>query len=355
MPASNRPFFRMGLFLGILSFGLLLVGCYPTHFQSTFDAAGYVAEKQLTLFYYIFWAMAFVFVAFFVALLYTVLRFRRRQGHDEIPRQVHGHTPLEIAWTVPPFLLLAVVAVPAISVLFELDTPPADAMEVNVIGHQWWWEFEYPEQPGILTAIVTANELHIPVGKPVKFTMTSTDVIHSFWVPKLAGKQDIIPTRKIVMWFQADRASPEGGFYGQCAEFCGLSHANMRLRVIAEAPDQFEQWVKGQQTPSKPAVELAGLAAEGANLFANVSFEGGQRCVFCHTVQGQAIQGKVGPNLTHVGSRGLIAAGILDNTSEDLGTWLQNPPGVKPGAKMPNLLLTDDQIEKLVAYLQSLR
>ncbi len=339
--ASNRRFFHIAVPIGILAIGLLLVGCYPNNPQSTFDAAGPVAEKQLTLFYYIFWAMAFVFVVFTAAFLYIILRFRRRPGHDTIPRQVHGHTPLEIAWTVPPFLVLAVVAVPAIITLFELDTPPAGALEVNVIGHQWWWEFQYPEQ-----GIVTANELHIPVGRPVKFTLTSTDVIHSFWVPKLAGKQDVIPTRENLMWFQADR--PEE-FYGQCTEFCGISHANMRLRVIADPPEAFDQWVKAQQTPPKPAVELAGLAAEGASLFSS------KGCIGCHTVKGVAEFGKVGPELTHVGSRGIIAAGLLTNTPENLKTWLHNPPGVKPGSKMPNLLLTDDEIEKLVAYLQSLR
>ncbi len=331
---------RVLLLLGVLFGALFLGGCYPQHLQSTFDAAGPVAQKQLTLFYYIFWAMAFVFVTVLGGMLYIVLRFRRRAGEDRVPRQVHGHRVLEIAWTIPPFLVLTVAAVPAIFTLFELDRPPAGALEVKVIGHQWWWEFQYPEQ-----GIVTANELHIPVGRAVNFTLTSADVIHSFWVPKLGGKQDAIPTRETPLWLQADKT---GEYYGQCAEFCGTSHANMRLRVIAEAPEEFDRWVGRMQAPAKPAAELAGLAAEGAKAFAQGA------CIACHTVKGVAEFGKVGPDLTHVASRGTIASGLLINNSADMTRWLQDPPGVKPGSKMPNLQLSEVDITRLVAYLQSL-
>ena len=341
LPASAWRLLALAV---VVLFAIFVVGCYPSHPQSTFDAQGPVADKQLTLFYWIFGAMAFVFVTVLGALLYIVIRFRRRPGQEEIPTQVHGNTRLEVVWSISPAIVLAIVAFPTVTTLFDLDRTPEGALEIKVTGHQWWWEFEYPEE-----GIVTANELHIPVDRAVSFTLTSADVIHAFWVPKLGGKQDVVPTRENPMWLLAEE---EGEYYGQCAEFCGVSHANMRLRVIAESDTDFNAWVKQQQAVPAPPT---GKAAEGAELFANQAFTGGQQCAFCHTVEGVPIQGKVGPNLTHVGSRTTIAAGFLDNTTDDLASWLRDPPGVKPGAKMPNLGLSEDQIDKLVAYLQSLQ
>ena len=335
---------------------LLLAGCFPDHLQSTFDAKGPIAEKQLTLFYWIFWAMAFVFVTVLGGLLYITIRFRRRPGRQDIPKQVHGNTRLEVAWSIAPALVLAVVAVPTITTIFDLDRPPAGALEIKVTGHQWWWEYEYPEQ-----GIITANEMHIPVGRAVSLTLTSVDVIHSFWAPKLGGKQDVVPTRNNPMWLLADEA---GTYYGQCAEFCGISHANMRLRVVAESEGEFNAWVQLQQTDATAPAELTGLVAEGANIFENVPFRAfyangdvveGQQCSFCHTVEGLAISGaRTGPDLTHLGGRTTIAAGLQDNTPANLKEWLQNPQEVKPGVLMPNPELTPQQIEALVAYLGSL-
>ena len=231
---SLRPPSRRLLALGLsVAVILILMACTPSHNQSTFDPLGPVAEKQLTLFNIIFWAAMFVFIVVGGALIYTVIRFRRRAGQTEIPAQTHGNTPLEIGWTIAPAIVLLVVAVPTVIYIFDISgEPPPDALEVNVIGHQWWWEFEYPEQN-----VVTANELHIPVDVPIKLNLTSDDVIHSFWVPKLAGKQDVIPTNLNTMQFTASGSDIDtlpAILFGQCAEFCGVAHAHMRLRVVVK-------------------------------------------------------------------------------------------------------------------------
>ena len=336
------------LLLGVVA---LVVGCYPSHPMSTFDAKGPVAQQQLDLFVLILWLAAVVFVAVVGALLYAVIRFRRRLGQD-IPKQVHGNTRLEVAWTIAPALVLVVIAVPTITTIFDTANTPEqeEVLEVKVTGHQWWWEFEYPQ-----LGLVTANELHIPpVPWVIDVTLESEDVIHSFWIPKLVGKTDVVPNHINTLWFSAD--VPALGepvtYLGQCAEFCGISHALMRFRVIVEpSKETFDDWVAGQK--AAPGVPT-GDAAAGADLFANGEFAGRQRCVFCHTIEGMLIKGKVGPDLTHVGSRTTIAAGILENTPENLAAWLRDPPAVKPGAKMPVLGLTEGQVSDMVSYLQSL-
>jgi cytochrome c oxidase subunit 2 len=216
-------------------------------------------------------------------------------------------------------------------------SPPHGSLSVEVIGHQWWWEIRYPE-----LGITTANELHLPVGRPVSLSLKSADVIHSFWVPRLGGKRDLVGGKVNHLVFTVDEP---GEYPGQCAEFCGASHANMRLTVIAQSPADFEAWTKRlTATPIPPS----GEAAKGHQAFLATG------CVACHAIQGVAA-GVVGPNLTHVGSRKTLAGGILKNNPEDLARWLRNPPGVKPGALMPKLPLSDDQVAALVAYLGSLR
>jgi cytochrome c oxidase subunit 2 len=337
---------------------MLSVGCTPEHLMSTFDPLGPVAAEQKMVWDFVFWAMAVVFVTVLPMLLYMTLKFKRKEG-DPIPPQTHGHRNLEIAWTVLPILVLAVAAVPTLNVLKYVLEPPAGSMQVNVTGHQWWWEFEYPE-----LGIRTANELYIPVGKPVQFNLQAKDVIHSFWVPKLGGKQDAIPTRTNVMWYQADVTSPPEGFYGQCMEFCGTSHANMRLRVHAVESDAFDIWVQAQKEPGPVAEDLSELAAEGRDYFENMDFtatyaDGAvskQRCVYCHTVDGLGISGaRTGPNLTHVASRRTLLSALVTNNSENLTSWLDNPQAMKPGSRMPNPTLTDAQTVALVEYLQSLK
>ena len=332
----------------LISLVLLLVGCNPEDPQSTFDAKGPISRMQLDLFKVIFWAAVFVFVIVQAALVYTVIRFRRKAG-AAIPRQVHGNTPLEIGWTIAPAIILIVIAVPTISVLFaSARAPGADALNVRVIAHQWWWEFRYPD-----LGVVTANELHIPVGRDINIALESEDVIHSFWVPKLAGKVDIIPTRVNRMWFRADEP---GDYRGQCAEFCGIAHALMRFRVIAQPPEEFQTW--GEDQKAAAGVPTTDLEKKGAELFT------AKGCVACHTSDGPPSFDQIGPNLTLFGNRTTLGAGIMDNTPQNVARWLRNPADLKPGNRMaklapyyqsPDQALSDEDISALVAYLQGLK
>lgn len=311
--------------------------------QSTLAPAGPVAKMQFDLFNITLYVVLFIFVIVGSALLYAVIRFRGKPG-DAIPPQTHGNPRLEILWTAIPIVLLLFMAVPTVRISFDLAAAPADdAVEVRVIGHQWWWAIEYPEH-----GFSTANELRIPVGRPVAITLESNDVVHSFWVPRLAGKVDVIPNRANTMWFQADEP---GIYYGQCAEYCGTSHANMRLRVQALQPDEYDAWVASRLSaePAAQAVASSELAAKGHELFMAGA------CAACHAIDGTAAAGRVGPDLTDLGSRVSLASGMVDNTPENLAAWIQDPQAVKPGARMPKLGLSDADTDALVAFLQALK
>ena len=348
---------------------MLLISCTPSHPQSTFDAAGPVAEKQRTLFYIIFWAALIVFVAVEGALVYAVIRFRRKPGDDQIPAQTHGNTPLEIIWTIAPAIVLAAIAVPTIIYTFDIArSPSVDALEINVTAHQWWWEFEYPKQQ-----LITANELHVPVNTDVKVTLRSDDVIHSFWIPKLAGKVDVIPRNVNSMKFKADYV---GTFFGQCAEFCGEAHANMRIRVIVESEFEFGKWVDNyHEIASRPPPTENMEQAKGFTLFAS------RGCLLCHKADGPAPIGVrkslqesfekgelrfPAPNLTNFGTRTTLAAGLIENDPEgnNLKRWLRDPNKVKRGNRMfelanvyvdPDAKLSEEEISALAAYLLSLK
>ncbi len=282
------------------------------------------------------WAL-FIFLVVEALLVAVVFVFRDRPGRGE-PRPVHGHLGLEIAWALVPVVIVVSIAIPTIATIFRTDaSPPRDALTVEVIGHQWWWEFRYP---GL--GVVTANELHVPVGRPISLDLKTADVIHSFWIPRLGGKRDLVGGKVNNLTFTVDAP---GEYPGQCAEFCGLSHANMRLLVVAQSTADFDAWSKGLATAPAPP---SGGAAKGAEAF----LAGG--CAACHTIRGVAA-GVVGPDLTHVASRRTLAAGILRNTPEDLARWLENPPAIKPGALMPKLPLTDEQVSALVHYLGDLK
>ena len=273
-----------------------------------------------------------------VALAWIIVRFRDQPGASRVPAQTRGHTLLEISWTIAPALVLLAIAIPTIQVIFRTQAaPPRDALEITVYGHQWWWEFRYPA-----LQVVTANELHVPAGRPVALTLQGPDVIHSFWVPRLGGKRDVIPGRLNRLTFTAETP---GEYRGQCAEFCGVSHANMGMRVIVDAPDAFGCWVAAQKTE---LAEPAGLAAEGKAIFA------GRACVGCHTIRGVS-SGALGPDLTTFGSRHTLAAGLLPISVDNVAAWLKNPPALKPDAKMPALGLTDAQARAVATYLLSLR
>lgn len=340
---------------------LLFSSCATALPQNTFDPAGKGARDIQNLIVPVLVVAAVIFVVVQSVLLYSALRFRQRDSDEpapgECPEQVHGNTPLEIAWTIVPFLILVVIAVPTVRLIFEqhAGAKSPDPVEVRVTAHQWWWEFEYPQY-----GVRTANELHLPAGRETKLIMTSNDVVHSFWIPRLAGKQDVFPgqERTLVLLPDADlvgkslsEGSGEGAesvmLYGQCAEFCGISHANMRMRAVVQSEQDFRAWIERQRANSR-IPEPGSVAAEGKRLF-----ESGA-CIACHTVAGGPAQGRIGPDLTHFASRSTFAGSLFERTDENVAAWLRDPPGRKPGAKMPNLGLSDREIEALVAYLQTL-
>jgi cytochrome c oxidase subunit 2 len=319
---------------------LLLVSCAPNAPQDTLKPKGPVARDIDHLITPVFIVAAIVFVLVQGLVLYTTIKFRHRDDAPE-PVQIHGNTRLELTWTLIPAFILLAIAVPTIATIFKLARKPSNAVNVTVIGHQFWWEFRYTDY-----GIVTANELHMPTGRPVELTLKGDpiDVIHSFWVPPLGGKTDVIPGRTNHMHYTADNP---GTYLGQCTEYCGLSHANMRVRAIAQPPDEFQAWVTAQEAPA--AAPTTGTpAADGMALFSS------KGCAGCHTIQGVST-GMVGPNLTHLQSRTTFAGGMFDMSPGNLHMWLHDPPGVKPGSKMPNLKLSGDEIDKLVAYLETLQ
>jgi cytochrome c oxidase subunit 2 len=314
-------------------------GCAFDGPMSTLIARSDLNRSILSVYSIITWACAVIAVFVSVALTLILLRFRARPGADGLPRQIRGHTALELAWTIAPALILLVIAIPTIQVIFRTQTAaaPPRALLVTVRGWQWWWEFRYPSLD-----VVTANELHLPVGRPVVLALEGPDVIHSFWVPQLGGKRDVVPGRLNHISLTPERA---GEYWGQCAEFCGASHANMRLRVIVEDPAAFDRWTAAQKTaPPEPA----GAAADGKAVFARSA------CVGCHTIRGVSA-GVLGPDLTHFGSRALFGAGLWPNTVDNVVAWVRDPPALKPGSKMPNLHLSETDARALAAYLTSLK
>lgn len=297
----------------------------------------------------------------FAAVFWVMIRYRRNrfQG-DDVPEQVHGNSRLEIGWTILPAIIMAVIAVPTVNVIFELASKPSDPLEINVVGQQWWWEFDYAG-----TNIVTANEIVFPAGEPVVVNITSRDVIHSFWLPSLNGKKDAVPGRTSSIVIEADEP---GEFMGACTEYCGLSHANMLIRGRALPPDEFEQWLEDQQEPAAEPEDEAALA--GLETFNN------RGCGACHMIDGEGITQQpqdvplvpgAAPNLTHFASRPCYAGCIFELYEPDgqvdantLEAWLRNSPAMKPmapddGRGMPAQNLTEQEIDDLVAYLTNLR
>ena len=309
---------------------------------SALDPAGPNSAVIANLFNVVLVIATVVFVVVEGLIVFSAFRFRRRAKDTSEPTQVHGNTKAEIAWTILPAMIVVTLFVLALQGQQALDTKPAAAAEqmtVKVIGHQFWWEYQYPD-----LGITTATDLVIPAGKVVNLELSSVDVIHSFWVPQLNGKTDAFPNHVNFTWIQANTP---GIYYGQCAELCGVGHANMRVVVVATTPEEFDQWVKDQQ--AGPVEPTDALTQQGQLVFSAGA------CIGCHMINGTAAVGKTGPNLTHVGSRTSIAGGIFNNTEGNMRRWLANPPAMKPGAIMPNLNLTKTEIDALTAYLQSLK
>jgi cytochrome c oxidase subunit 2 len=390
--ATRRSAFWLASALCVL--GLILAGCTPEHYPQTTlkplsDFAKIGDDIQTTTFW---WALG-VFILVEGALVYAVFRFRGKPGDPE-PKQIHGNTTVEILWTAIPALILAAIAVPTVKGIFATAaTPHGQALTVEVIGHQWWWEFRYPD-----LHITTANELHIPVGQTVATKMGTIDVVHSFWAPRFAGKRDVFPNRETRLWFKAEQP---GEYSGQCAEFCGIQHGRMAFRVEAQTPEEFQAWVSHMQTlGAKPAAAAAAPAAapagsvQTATVGATIkpsqgaaqqgaakpkaaahdsdaraqppaapqdpAYAAGEKlftakgCVGCHSLNAfNAPTGMIGPNLANVGARTYIGAGTLKNTDENLARWIQNPQLIKQGVLMPNLGVKPDEARSLVAFLRA--
>ncbi|MCZ7526954.1 MAG: cytochrome c oxidase subunit II [Acidimicrobiia bacterium] len=310
---------------GLLGATSLLSACGPENDQNSLRPAGPAADKIQDLFVPVVVVATVIGVFVFVVLVLAVLRFRQRPGRDDAPRQVHGNTALEIGWTLVPALILAALAIPTVATVFDLaEDPGSDALEVKVVGKQWWWEFQYPE-----FGIITSTEMHIPAGRPVKLDITAEDVIHSFWIPSLAGKKDAVPGRNHDLVIEADEP---GVYLGQCAEYCGLSHANMRMRVVAQTEGEFEAWVAGQRERRAPLLDENGEpAGEVEALITQV-----YGCTNCHIFDDPRLTA-YGPNLTHLGSRTTIAGGTLALRGEDgeidrdlLRRWILDAPSFIP-------------------------
>ncbi len=328
-----------------------------------------------------------IFVGVSTLLTYALIRFRARGPRRTEPPQVFGSIQIELAWTIIPILIIVVLFLGTARVLFSVqDAPkPASAIDVVVVGHQYWWEFRYPQ-----FNVVTANELHVPVStgsapRPTFMKLTSADVMHSFWVPQLAGKTDLLPNRVNEMWIDPHKA---GLYVGQCAQFCGMEHARMLLRVYVDTPEQFQQWVAAQQqaqkeiggaaqssviasnpngadqqgrtAPLQPAahvesVALAKDSSEDINAHNGQLVFEQQACINCHAVKGTVANGRYGPDLTHLMSRVTLASGAMPNTPENLKGWIEDPNTFKPGVLMPAMHLSDRQNAQITAYLLSLK
>jgi len=288
---------------------------------------------------------AVIFTVVFSLLVFSVVRFRKRRDDDgREPPQIYGSNQVELAWTVIPTLIVVTLFMATARVIAGIQKParPAGAVEVVAVGHQFWWEFRYPE-----LKVVTANELHVPLSDPdhptpTFLTLTSADTDHSFWVPRLAGKTDLIPNRVNTMWIDPHET---GLYLGQCAQYCGTQHAKMLLRVYVQTRDEFDRWIQEQNQP----------AHTDDNVYAGQRIFETTACINCHTVTGTPARGRFGPDLTHLMSRETIASGSVPNTPENLRQWIRNPAALKPGCRMPAMDLGDQEINALAAYLETLR
>ena len=291
-------------------------------------------------------------------LLYSIVRFRRAKTANALePPQVYGSYAIEIAWTVAPALIVLVLILVVARTEWEVRADPPEpssgdnALFVTVVGRQWWWEYRYESYNGAKLNFITANELHIPasdaeasgVQRPVYLTLLSADVCHSYWVPRLAGKTDLVPGRTNKMWLQT---AERGLFLGQCAEFCGTQHAKMLIRVDVDAPADFEKWYKNEQADARKPIGKNEQA--GQELFLK------QSCVNCHRIQGTTAKGTYAPDLTHLMSRQTLASGIVPNTAENLRLWVTDPQKIKPGCLMPAFGLGKEEVDLIVDYLRSL-
>jgi cytochrome c oxidase subunit 2 len=331
-----------GLLAATLCFG---APANPPPIPSIFKPESTPADSIYRLSLLVLTITGLIFVIVFSLLVYSIAKYRRRGTDDgREPPQVYGSNQVELAWTVIPVLIVLVLFLATARVIHSIqDAPkPSGAIEVIAIGHQFWWEFRYPA-----LGVVTANELHVPVSDPANpsptfITLLSADTDHSFWVPRLAGKTDLIPNRANSTWIDPHET---GVYLGQCAQYCGTQHAKMLLRVYVDSRERFDHWVQEERKPA-----LANSAAEeGRRIFETTA------CINCHAISGTVADGRFGPDLTHLMSRDTIASGAAPNTRESLRIWIQNPDSIKPGSLMPAMKLNEKDADALAAYLETLR
>jgi cytochrome c oxidase subunit II len=309
-----------------------------------FDPRATPAQSVYSLSLLVMIVCAAIFLVVAGLLTFTIVRFRRNARDGREPAQVYGSSRIEIAWTVIPILIVLVLTLATARVVLAIQNrrAPTDALHVAMIGHQWWWEIRYGD-----LGIVTANELHVPVstaGKPALtfLKLESADVAHSFWVPQLSGKTDLIPNQTNSMWIDPQQ---EGTFLGNCAEYCGMQHANMLLRVVVQSPGDFEEWVIAQKAEASNDLRLEAARSTFLSL----------SCVSCHSVSGTSASGTFGPDLSHLMSRATLGSGVVSNTPTNLRAWVKDPQAIKPGNLMPNMQLTSRELDQVVTYLSSLK
>ncbi len=324
----------------MIAISLLLAGCVGSPTPNFLAPNSMVSAQEAQLFYIILYMGLGVFVLVEGLLIYNILRFRRHSGDNLLPQQKYGNNKLEVIWTAIPILLVGTLFGLTIHTINVTAAPKAQPGDVNVTvkGHQWWWEFDYPD-----LGITTANELHVPVGKNVYISVTSVDVVHSFWVPQLSHKMDAIPGQTNHIWFNANKI---GDYYGYCSEYCGLNHANMRIKVVVESQADFDAWVKNQQLPP-----VQPQTAQQQQAYAIIT-KGA--CINCHTLGSNKAINPIGPNLTHLMSRSVFAGATYDLNEQNLRQWLTDNQAMKPGNDM-NVKLNQTQIDALMSYLTQLK
>lgn len=297
------------------------------------------AEMILDLSWLVWGICIGIFLIMEGLIILCIFKYRRAKDDDTEAAQIYGSNPIELAWTIVPTLIVFVLFLVSARTIFAIDktSAPEGSLEITVTGHQWWWEFDYPEY-----GFVTANELHVPNKTPIYLTLESNDVIHSFWVPQLGGKTDVVPNHINHLWLEP---TTTGTYVGQCAEYCGTQHANMLITVVVHPEEEFKEWVAHQKTD---AIQDDSVAV-GRDLFQRTA------CINCHTIRGTVANGTFAPDLTHLMSRSVIGSGVVSNTADNLAIWVYDPQILKPGCRMPSMKLTKQDVTEIVQYLLTLK
>ena len=331
----------------MIHFGGLTILAAHLSPTNIFAPASTPADSINELYLFVLAVTGAIFLVVFGMLMYAAVKYRSRPGDDREPPQIYGSDQLELAWTVIPVLIVMVLFLSSARVIHAIQDArrPPGAIEVTAVGHQFWWEYRYPQY-----GFVTANELHVPVSDaaqptPTFITLLSADTDHSFWVPRLAGKTDLIPNHPNGVWIDPHET---GLYLGQCAQYCGTQHAKMLLRVYVESRADFDRWVQAQKQTIPSNATMSPEASEGRKVFETTA------CINCHAVAGTVADGRFGPDLSHLMSRETLASGVTGNTRENLRQWIQNPDAIKPGSLMPAMNLTDKELDEVTAYLLTL-